>query len=218
LSALSKRSAQVIWTSVLARSVVSLPRSIRSLSGAQPTLIGVAHSNPASGPVVNVALAGDVVGRHAIMRQVDNRVLRLNMGFPSRASSSSISISRAIARGGDPPIWGEAVCPTLAGVTSPALPGGGFSFTAGRERPKGGDVVFCADATGRGARRCHLWRAKVGCKDGSRAVKQVWDRYEPGDPNRPTGVSALRSPSRHRREQRTCVAALRYPPRPAERS
>jgi hypothetical protein len=136
LSALSKRSAQVIWTSVRARSVVSLPRSIRSLSGAQPTLIGVAHSNPASGPVVNVALAGDVVGRHAIMRQVDNRVLRLNMGFPSRASSSSISISRAIARGGDPPIWGEAVCPTLAGVISPALPGGGFSFTAGREGRK----------------------------------------------------------------------------------
>jgi hypothetical protein len=32
------------------------------------------------------------------------------------------------------------------------------------------------------------------------------------------GVSAIRSPSRHRRERRTCTAVLRCPRRPAERS
>jgi hypothetical protein len=35
---------------------------------------------------------------------------------------------------------------------------------------------------------------------------------------RPSGVRAIRSPSRHRHERRTCRAVLRYPRRPAERS
>jgi hypothetical protein len=35
---------------------------------------------------------------------------------------------------------------------------------------------------------------------------------------RPSGVSAIRSPSRHRRGRRTCRAVLRCPRRPAERS
>ncbi len=36
--------------------------------------------------------------------------------------------------------------------------------------------------------------------------------------SRPFGVSAVRSPSRHRRERRTCRAVLRRPRQPAERS
>jgi dodecin len=35
---------------------------------------------------------------------------------------------------------------------------------------------------------------------------------------RPSGVSAIRSPSRYRRGQHTCTAGLRCPRRPAERS
>jgi hypothetical protein len=46
----------------------------------------------------------------------------LNIGFPSRASSNSISIHRAIEYGGDPPIWVLFCRPSgVVTVTTPFL-------------------------------------------------------------------------------------------------